>query len=344
MLRTFTGCGVVWLLAVSVSLAQFGSGGLGGAPAAKTSRSDSKERIKKIEAALQDETALELIDTPLQDVVEFIAEKHSLPIQLDMRSLEEYGLSGDEPVTLSVKGVRLSNALDLMLRPLDLTWTIDRGYLQITTIETAEYTLFTEIYDVRSLVAPTDADGAVVYSTDAPTGGYDQLISLITRTVHPDTWEELGGVGTIATFSAGDKRLIVVSQSFSVQREIRDLLTELETHVADTGEKLEAKTAATTRVYPLAGEGDKSAEEVAALVKAAISPESWNGEHKVEGLAGALVVKNSSNVHGRVKKMLMALDVLKSDPVLNQGDLGFGYGAGGEGFEGGGFSSGAGFQ
>lgn len=340
-------CGVVWLMLVSVSLAQFGGslGDLGSSAPTKSAKTDSDERTKKIEASLQKEAAFDFVETPLQEAVEFIAEKYDLPIRLDTRSLEEYGYGSDEPITASVKMVRLSNALDLMLKPLDLAWTIDHGYVQVTSVETAEYTLRTEIYDVKNLVAASDEGAAIVYSTDAPSGGYEQLLSLVTRTVRPESWEEMGGVGTMAPFAAGEKKLLVVSQSYAAHREIADLLSELERRIGGV-EKVEAKTGSVTKLYPLVADSETPAAELVDLVKSAIETDSWKGENKIEAVAGVLVVKNNSSVHAQVKKMLMALDVLKSDPVLNQGyEGGFGYsGFGGGGGGGGGFGSSAGFQ
>lgn len=321
MLRTFVTSGVVWLFMVSCSLAQFGPGGgaFGSVPTVKHAGKDSQTRIKNIEAALENEAAVEFVETPLLDAVTFIREKYETPIHIDLRSLEDVGVSIDTPVTLSAKGIRLANILDLMLKPLDLTWTIDRGYVQITTPETAEATLRTEIYDVGNLVAPPTSDGAIVYSTDYGSGDFDQLIELVTRTVQPEMWEELGGVGTISSFSVGNKKLLVISQTYQIQREIRDLLAELESRVTAKAAAAEApKKVSATKIYPVIQEGDTTAIQLAELVKATVDSDSWKDENKIEAMAGVLVVKNSTAAHAKIKRMLMALDVLKSDPVLNQ--------------------------
>ncbi|GAA4440871.1 hypothetical protein [Bremerella cremea] len=54
---------------------------------------------------------------------------------------------------------------------------------------------------------------------------FDQLIELITTTVEPESWEELGGPGSIAPFSTNLS--LVVSQTQEVHDRLADLLTQL---------------------------------------------------------------------------------------------------------------------
>lgn len=59
----------------------------------------------------------------------------------------------------------------------------------------------------------------------ASAADFDSLISLISRTVEPESWEELGGAGTIEGFPAN--LTLVVRQTQDVHREIADLLEQL---------------------------------------------------------------------------------------------------------------------
>ncbi|MBI1248053.1 general secretion pathway protein GspD [bacterium] len=54
---------------------------------------------------------------------------------------------------------------------------------------------------------------------------FDQLMELITTTVEPDSWDELGGPGTIAPFSTNLS--LVVSQTQEVHDRLADLLAQL---------------------------------------------------------------------------------------------------------------------
>jgi len=53
----------------------------------------------------------------------------------------------------------------------------------------------------------------------------ENLIRLITTTVHPDTWDEVGGPGTVAEY----KGLVVVSQTWEVHEKVERLLNMLHT-------------------------------------------------------------------------------------------------------------------
>jgi general secretion pathway protein D len=54
---------------------------------------------------------------------------------------------------------------------------------------------------------------------------FEQLITLITTTIQPDTWDELGGEGRVAEFETNMS--LVVSQTQEVHEEIADLLEQL---------------------------------------------------------------------------------------------------------------------
>ena len=54
---------------------------------------------------------------------------------------------------------------------------------------------------------------------------FDSLISLITSTVQPSTWEEVGGTGTIAPFETNLS--LVISQTQEVHEDIKELLEQL---------------------------------------------------------------------------------------------------------------------
>ncbi len=67
------------------------------------------------------------------------------------------------------------------------------------------------------------------YGPGGPGGGsladFDTLIELITTTVEPDTWEDLGGPGTLQGFPTNLS--LVVSQTQEIHEKVADLLTQL---------------------------------------------------------------------------------------------------------------------
>ena len=108
------------------------------------------EAILKV---LDEPTSLEVIESPLTDVLAQIQSQHGVHVYLDQRALDEVGVPSDTPITFAMSGVPLRSALELVLDQLDLTWTIKAGVLLITTPEEAELVLVTKTYDVSDLLA-----------------------------------------------------------------------------------------------------------------------------------------------------------------------------------------------
>jgi hypothetical protein len=166
---------------------------------------------KRILAALDEPTTIEFTEAPLQTVVDYLQSKHQIQIQLDSRGLEDVGIGSDTPVTRHVKDVKLKNALELLLRDLDLTYLIQNEVLLITTKDKAEgpERMITRTYPVGDLVRED----------------YDGMVDTITRTVRPSTWDEVGGPGVV--FPVSTAKSLVITQSREVHDEVLELLRAL---------------------------------------------------------------------------------------------------------------------
>ncbi len=156
-----------------------------------TAKVDSRElrpleRETAIEEALAKPTEMCFTDTPLSDVILFLKDHHGIEIQLDGRALSDAGVEASTPVTKNIKGISLRSALDLMLRDLNLTWTIQDEVLLITTPEEGEARLTRQVLDVGDLVTCQDSKGELW-------DDYDSLIRMIESTVMPTTWIDAGG-------------------------------------------------------------------------------------------------------------------------------------------------------
>ncbi len=153
----------------------------------------------------------------LGDVIAELQAKLKVPILLDQKALDDIGISVDAPVTLKVDEISARWILSLATRSVDLTWLIDGEAVLITTSEEAENRRTTRVYDVTDLVI-TDL---------CPAGDFDSLMVVITSTLSPCTWDEVGGPGSLAPLSVGPKRLLIVSQTFLGHTEITQLLAML---------------------------------------------------------------------------------------------------------------------
>jgi hypothetical protein len=95
-------------------------------------------REASIRAALDQKTDIEFVETPLKDAIDFIAEKHGIPVLLNAKNLEEAGVNVDTPVTKQLTGLTLRSTLNLLLDELELTYAVHNGVLMITTTAEAQ--------------------------------------------------------------------------------------------------------------------------------------------------------------------------------------------------------------
>lgn len=110
----------------------------------------------KIHYALQDPTAMDFTETPLQDAIDYLKDLHNIPIQLDTRALEDAGVGSDTPVTFHSANVGLAPAMRLLLAPLQLAAVVKDDVLLITTVDVIQNEYALRVYDVRDLVEQGD--------------------------------------------------------------------------------------------------------------------------------------------------------------------------------------------
>lgn len=165
---------------------------------------------EKILAALEEPTAMEFAETPLQTVVHILSDYHGIQIQLDDRSLEDAAIGADTPMDCSVNGVKLKSGLRLLLRNKGLAFIILDEVLLITTPERAATELLTRTYPVGDLIEDED---------------YDALIETITTTVKPQSWDEVGGAGSVSEVPIS--KCLVISQTRELHDEVLELLRAL---------------------------------------------------------------------------------------------------------------------
>ena len=173
-----------------------------------------------VERALQRKVSLQYDAAPLDGIARQVADLAGVPVQIDRKALEDLGIGTDAPVSFRVSNVSLRSALNLMLRNLDLTYEIRDEVLLITTPEVTDNSLTTTIYPVADLVVCRDSKGELW-------DDYDTLIDTITSTVASPTWDQAGGPGDVKGFPIGKAKVLVVSQTADVHREIAELLAKI---------------------------------------------------------------------------------------------------------------------
>ena len=146
------------------------------APAAKAAskvktKKAAEERIKQ---ALSEQTEIQFVDITLQEAVQYLSELHSIPIILDEKALAQEGIATDAILNQNLRRVALRSALNIMLKPLGLTYIIEDEVLKITSQIEADEKLETHVYDLRKLAEAS-------FEPDA-------LAKVIARTIRPDSW------------------------------------------------------------------------------------------------------------------------------------------------------------
>jgi hypothetical protein len=112
----------------------------------------------KILAELGKPTDMVFIEAPLSDVIVYLKDRHGIEIVPDQLALDDTGVGTDQPVTIELEGISLRAALEIMLRSLQLTYTVQNEVLLITTPEAHSRQLITAVYDVRDLLGGPSAD------------------------------------------------------------------------------------------------------------------------------------------------------------------------------------------
>ncbi len=175
---------------------------------------------RNIELALAQRGSVRFQETMLREVAEELSRQFQIPIVLSPKKLEEASVSPDTPVTKHLENLSLESILGLILRDVELVFTIRDEVLLITTPEDNESQLDTRVYPVLDLVTTRKAGSSFYVG-----GDYDSLIDLIIATIRPDSWDDVGGPWAIdALDNAGS---LVISQTQIVHRQVERLLTSL---------------------------------------------------------------------------------------------------------------------
>ena len=189
---------------------------------------------------------------PLKEVIAWFRTAGDLNIILDESGIEEEGITSTTPVTIELNEVAIHSALRLLLKPLNLGITIDEesSVVIVTGKFRMQGKMVAAAYPVADLVIPIPKsvvvrlsdDGAYVLQPDSGPRSdevtlvsgvayeksqldMDSISELITTVVEPDSWQEVGGQGTLRP---NEKTLsLVIRQTQEVHREVSDLIDQL---------------------------------------------------------------------------------------------------------------------
>ena len=145
----------------------------------------------EILAALDHTGDFEYEERPLKEFLGSISERYQIPIVLESKRLEEGAIDLETPVTCKMSGVSLRAFLRNSLGDLGLTYTLEAEGLTVTTPEDAGSHLISLLYPVHDLLLHPAADDT------------EKLIEVIRAVVEPDSWDEVGGPGSVEAIAGG---------------------------------------------------------------------------------------------------------------------------------------------
>lgn len=180
---------------------------------------------------------LRFTEIPLGDAIDHVREATGANIHVNWRALELLNVTREMPTSLSLRDVTARRALKALLDETGvgdfLTYYVDEGVIEVTTVEVADRKLITRVYPVEDLVVEVPNFAGPTFNlqqSNTTSGGgggggsgggsllqggentqgqeettkgqrADGLVKLITETVRPEVWRENGGTASVRYFN-----------------------------------------------------------------------------------------------------------------------------------------------
>jgi hypothetical protein len=169
------------------------------------------ESYESLRQKLDKPISAEFVETPLKDIVDYLAAAIGCQIVLDHRSLEEAAISVDTPVTINLRNIKAATLLKRLLASEigRLDFVRRDGFIEISNVTKLETQWEWRIYFARDLPGVTP---------EAP--DVSEVIELIQSTIEPSSWQAQGGEGNIVHLQS----ILVIRQSPRVHDRIDELL------------------------------------------------------------------------------------------------------------------------
>jgi hypothetical protein len=201
------------------------------------------------------------IDTPLEQVFDFVSELTRANVVIKWQLLTDNGISRDKPITIKAKNLKLSQFLWMLMNEvggsdLKLAYRASGNLIIFSTDDDLGKEMVIKVYDISDLLlripnassrSGLDASQALQgaqggggggnlfqqnddnendQQNQDPTGAGDpyavQLVSLIRDTIEPDSWAQNGGSGTIHML----RGQLVVRNTILVHQKLGGYLTD----------------------------------------------------------------------------------------------------------------------
>ncbi len=304
---------------------------------------------------LAEKVTIDFDETPLMTAINVLAGQVEADIRLDLRHLNDEGISERTPVTLRMTERPLDSVLRALLVKIQLTWSFRDGVMWITTRSKASEIKKTAVFDVRDLCRNSKESAGLANAVRAQTQA---------------RWEDDDGEGGAMT--SPKPGVLVVLQEERILEDLSKLLESYRTALRNSkvrkGDEPDPKEVV-TRYYRMEKEIAKDLEK---LLPELVEPGSWkspahpdatgtirSAASKSELLSSnkpsdapviansVLIVRQTREIHTQIAEVIKKIqfgDAVSHPTIggMGMGGMGGGMGGGGMGGMGGG-SFGGGF-
>lgn len=167
--------------------------------------------------ALSKPVTLQAKDEPFQSVVERLVKQLGIPIDYDAAVRDE-GLDPERRVTLNLKNVPGETALQLLLEPVSLTYSVQDGGIEALGPSSTPAST-TRFYPVADLLEKQQLPPVYDFGQELE----NPLVLLLTNFIAPYSWDSVGGPASVRVVQG----TLAVSQTKAVHRQIVPFLNEL---------------------------------------------------------------------------------------------------------------------
>ena len=134
----------------------------------------------------------------------------------------------------------------------------------------------------------------------------DSIIDLVTTTIEPQGWDEVGGPGSVEFFP--NTLDFVFAQTARVHDEVEALFERLKSMPPQVGDKLNARPA-TVHSFTQDSPGLADFDTLIDLISCTVGPQTWDtvggpGSIEAEVVRMALIVSHTADMHGAVSRLL----------------------------------------
>lgn len=176
-----------------------------------------EESRKRFRRAMAQKVTLNVKEIPLVDILASIEKQTKRSLVIDQKSLGNLGITPDDTLSYQGNNRSLRTIQDELLREIESVWALRFDMVMLTSREQVqncpEITIF-EVTDLLKTSGGTNFD-------------YASLIDLISTTVEPESWSDIGGIGTMTELTLHGRAFLVVCQTEDVVEEIEQLFTGL---------------------------------------------------------------------------------------------------------------------